>query len=203
MSKKIIKYSLITIVVALVGYNSVYFKQLDAVKKETAPKLNISDFAKTFYETKLIAAMDSATEMQIIVQLLESNNAKGLEALVKNKNTGNLKYLLVKGKGTISAIEDNVVIVQDGVNVVAINTDIISGSAIRDVTGVVKLNDFDNSTAYNEVSNSINKYVFANVVTPLKQKIRIGTNFNYIGCMEIKNMEVKIKELKIIPLKIN
>ncbi len=201
MNKKLIRYGVVIVVLAFVGYNSVYLKKLDAVKKEQPQKLTAAQFAKTFWETTLSKALDSAVAFETVMQLLQTKNTSALDALVQNKINSNVKYVLVKGKGVITAIKDDEIVLKEKTNTATLITDVIIGSAIRDVTGLIKLNDFDNSTAYNEASNEINRIANTTVIAALKKSATMSKEVNYIGCIEINNS--KVNELKIIPLKIN
>ncbi len=202
MNKKLLTYCLLVIAITFVGYNSVYFQQLDTHKSSTTQKFDATEFAKSFIANKLKTAMDSAIELQSVLQLLQTNYNAALNVIEQNKNSDIIKYVLVKSKGTVSAINGDNVVIKNTSTLINLSTEMLSGSAIRDVTGLIKLSEYDNSIQFNEVSTALNKLTYTNVILPFKQLAKIGMQVNYIGCIEINTEQQAVESIKIIPLKI-
>jgi predicted lipoprotein len=61
------------------------------------------------------------------------------------------------------------------------------------------MGDFENSMDYNMVSAELNKIVKADVILPVKNKIKINDNLTIVGCVEI--VDGKLND-EILPVKI-
>jgi len=85
---------------------------------------------------------------------------------------------------------------------VKLNTGLYFGNAIRDVTGLIKMGDFGNTIDYNSVSSELNKIVQAEVISPLKTKVKKGDTVSFIGCTEINKEQINIDNIELLPVKI-
>lgn len=209
MSKKVIKYIVLLAVAALLLYNSVYFKKLDAKEKAVATAVNLSpiEIAKKFWTDQFPAYVDSAVEVNMFLKMLRENPKQVFEKYSHTQGIGNSSFFLVKGEGIINSItgDDVTVIVKssNGDEKIKLNTGIYFGNAVRDVTGKITMGDFSNTMDYNTVSTELNKLVHIEVVLPFKTKVAKEAVVQFVGCAEINKEQVQTDNIELLPVKIS
>src|SRR5690349_6814311 len=104
---KLVKYIIAVIAVMVIAWKSVYFKKLDEVKaSRSANKFDAATYAQTFWATKLTPNLDKAIDITQLTAMLSNDPAKTFDTYSHALGIGNLRYFLVKGKGTISSINE-------------------------------------------------------------------------------------------------
>ena len=204
---KAAKYVILIVLMAAVAYNSVYFKKLDEVKaSRSAKQFNAAAYAQTFWTAKLIPNLDKAIDITQLTTMLSTNAPKTFDTYSHALGIGNLRYFLVKGKGTIASVnEDDVsILLQPDTSrpILTLATEYIFGNAIRDATGLVNVNDFTNTMDFNNVSIELNKIVRTQVVLPFKLKAVKGATVQFVACAEINKEQVNNSNLSLLPVKI-
>ncbi len=208
MNKKLLKYIVLIVVAGLLVYNSVYIKKSTGTNGAAAnTTLDPAQFAQQFWATTFTDYMDSAVEINSFMQLLKEDPDKAFKAFSKTQGIGNASYFLVQGKGVITTINENEVVVAaksgSGTITIKLNTGIYFGNAIRDVTGKISMGDFANTMEYNNVSTELNKIVQTQIVMPFKTKAVKGAAVYFVGCVEIGQDQMTPDHTEILPVKIN
>jgi predicted lipoprotein len=205
MNKKLIRYIIFVTVAGLLLYNSVYFKKLDAKTEAVQTDLNPAAFAQKFW-TNFLTAADSAVEINSFVQQLKADATATVAKYAKSQGIGNTVYVLVKGEGVISAIneDDVLLLVKPGTQeiTVKLNTGMYFGNAVRDVTGKIKMGDFTNTMDYNNVSVELNKIVRSKIVMPFKATVKKGQLVQFAGCIELNTEKINADNITVLPVKI-
>jgi predicted lipoprotein len=205
MNKKLIRYIIFVTVAGLLLYNSVYFKKLDAKTEAVQTDLDPGAFAQKFW-ANFAAAADSAVEINSFVQQLKADATATVAKYAKSQGIGNTVYVLVKGEGFISAIneDDVLLLVKSGTQEIKIkiNTGIYFGNAVRDVTGKIKMGDFTNTMDYNNVSVELNKIVRSKIVMPFKATAKKGQLVQFAGCIELNTEKINADNIMVLPVKI-
>jgi predicted lipoprotein len=204
MSNKWIKYILLFCVAGLLAYKSVYFKKLDALKSPVETNDKPADYAQFIWKKIFMSYMDSAVEVNDFVEQLKDNPTSTFEKYSHSQGIGNASYLLVKGEGIVSSINENeiVLVIKSSDLKIKLNTGIYFGNAIRDVTGEIKMSDFNNSIDYNNASTELNKIVNKQVILPLKKNVTKGATVQFVGCTEMSKENLDFYNIDILPVKI-
>ncbi|MEZ0542042.1 DUF2291 domain-containing protein [Fibrella arboris] len=192
---------------ALVIYKSVYFKKLDEVKAAGtagAGTFQASPYARTFWTGKLLpAAPGMATDLGTLLTELKTDKDRAFSAHSHAMGIGNIRYFLVKGEGTVSAVSDNeVTVALPTGEAVRLATEFIFGNAARDASGLINIIEFDNTTYLNNVSAELNGIIRAQVVPVLKASAKPGKPLRFIGAMELNQAHLHTDELTIIPIQV-
>jgi len=202
--KKALKYIIGLAVLFLVAYNSVYFKKLDQVKAAAPKEFDAKSYARNYYDTKLTPALNSATDINQLLSMLQADKENTFNKYSHALGIGNIKYFLVKGEGTITSIDENdVTIVSKGdssPHVYKIATEFVYGNAIRDASGLIDLNEFSNTSDFNNVSAEINKIVRSEVLPPFKTKAKKGDAVQFFGAIELNKEHLNVENIEIIPV---
>lgn len=207
MQKKVVKYSVFIIVLLFLGYNSIYFRKLDEVNgAASSQKFDAPAYARSFYD-QLNARLDSAVEMGKLLALLKTEPAKAFNEHSNALSIGNVRYFLVHGEATVTAVYDDAISISlpDSAmkSTVTIATEFIYGNAIRDASGLVDLKDFTNTADFNNVSEEINKIVRRDVIPPFKKEVKKGDAILFSGAIEMNKAHINIDSIEIIPIKLS
>lgn len=202
---KTAKYLIGVALLGMVAYNSVYFKRLDEVKAVGAgggTAFAAAPYADRFWNSQLLPKSPTlATDLTTLLSLLKSDKDKAFDAHSQALGIGNIRYFLVKGEGTVTAISPNDVTVTlpSGENV-HLATEFIFGNAARDASGLIKINEFDNTTDLNSVSAELNEIIRKKVVPSLKTESKPGRKLSFIGAMELNRAHLHLDNLTLVPI---
>jgi len=206
MSKKLIRYIILIAVIGLLGYNSVYFKKLDAKEIITTANASPVEVAQQFWAKQLPAYMDSAIEINVFLQMLKANPQQVVEKYSHTQGIGNITFFLVKGEGIIEAVNEDEVMVTvrtiAGEIKLQLVTGVYFGNAVRDVTGKISMGDFANTMDFNTVSTELNKQLRTAVIIPFKTTAKKGNAIAFTGCIEMNKEKIDTTAIALLPLKI-
>ena len=206
MQKKIIKYTLLILVIGFLVYNSIYFRKLDDIKSAgTSKGFSAGLYARTFYND-LLPDLGRAVEINKLISLLKSSPDTAFKQYSHALDIGNIRYFLVQGTGRISSVTEDAigVTVTDSIskNDIKIATEFVYGNAIRDASRKVNLNDFNNTADFNNVSEEINKIVRNEVLPAFKTKVREGDEIKFSGAIELNQMYLNLDSIEVIPIQL-
>ena len=205
---KAIKYIISFTVMIVLAYNSVYFRKLDKVKALlTSKEFNASQYAQTFWTSKLQPNLNKAIDIARLTELLKTDADKAFSTYSHALGIGNLRYFLVKGKGTITSVnEDDIsVLLQPDTSrqTIILATEYIFGNAVRDATGLININEFNNTMDFNNVSAELNKIIREKLLPSLKQKAKKGNEIEFTGAIELNKEHFDLSNIEVIPVAIN
>ncbi len=204
--KKIIKYLLILLAIAVVGYKSVYFKKLSKVKKAATEKFDAAAFAKKLWDEKLPAKLDSAVDLSILIKEVAADKETGLKKYSNALAIGNYRYALIKTRAVVSEVKEDEIFLQltlpDSVINAVLATEYIYGNAIRDASGLVDIKDFPNTTELNGISEGLNKIVRTALLPAFKSTVKKGDKIDITAAIELNKEHIKWSGLELIPLRL-
>lgn len=196
---KPIRYLLYVAVLALLAYNSVYFKKLDEVKAG-ATAFDAAGYAREFWQKKLTPGISKAVDLNALTTLLKTDKEKAFSAHSHALGIGNIRYFLVKGEGVVRGVNENEVTLEVGGKEVRIAIEYIFGNAVRDASGAIDINAFINSMDFNNVSAEINKLIREKVVPPFKSKVKPGDRVAFCGAIELNREHLQVNDMEVIPV---
>src|SRR5439155_18308957 len=111
---------------------------------------------------------------------------------------------LVKGKGTIASINENDISVLPDSNkqTITIATEFIFGNAVRDATGLININEFNNTMDFNNVSAEINKIIREKVLPSFKSNAKKGNKIEFVGAIELNKEHLDLSPIEVVPVEI-
>ncbi|RPH99184.1 MAG: DUF2291 family protein [Calditrichaeota bacterium] len=200
---KIIKISIISLVVAFALYNSFTFEKLD-VKRERA---SVKDFnprqkAEYLWDNKLDEILETAVDLKSF----DTQLADAPDALIQQNGKvigiTSMVSFLVKGAAMQAApgADEIAVEIADGHAAYTLQIKYIVGNAARDALGYFKIDEFKNTMDFNAMSTEINQLIKHREIVKL-DSIKPGETIQFIGALEI-NSESMPSQIAIVPLKI-
>lgn len=203
---KYIKYSLLLVVVALLGYKSVYFEKLSERKSKNPIAFNAAIFTKQLWDAQMPAKIDSALDL---VDLITAVNKDGEAAISKYTNAlaiGNYRYALVKLEATVNEVKEDEVLVSipynDSTITFILATEFIYGNAIRDASAVVQVKDFPNTSDLNSISEELNKIVRGTVLPGFKTTVQNGNKVKVVAALEINKEHIHWQHAELFPVRL-
>lgn len=204
--QKIIKYTLLLLAIALVGYKSIYIKKLSEVKKADDEKFDALTYTKKLWEESLPAKLDSAVALITLIETIETNPAAAFSKYSNAIAIGNYRYSLVKAIGTVAIVNEDDIILQvshaDSLMKIKMATEFVYGNAIRDASGLLDIKDFSNTTDLNNISEELNKTVRTAVLPSFKKQVKSGDRIEVTGAIEINKKHIRLNELELLPVRI-
>src|SRR3954471_11029646 len=168
MARKIVKYSLLTIVIGLLAYKSVFIVKLSELQTVEPKPFDAPGVVQQLWAGPLPARLDSALTLDALQAAIKANPTQTFDNYLNSLSIGNVRYGLVKVTGKVLSVnEDNVVVLtgkKDNQHTVSIATEYVYGNAIRDASRLVNIKDFVNTTDLNKISEELNKTVRTKVL---------------------------------------
>lgn len=204
---KIIKYILLLVVIALVGYKSVYFKKLSTMGVSGTARFEVVPFTNKLWNEQLPSKLDSAVELDTLTAAIERNSEKAFQQYSHAIAIGNYRYCLVKFSGMVDSVLEDEVIVHLPLNgtfarSVHLATEFIYGNAIRDASNLVDIRDFSNTVDLNNISEEFNKKVRKEVLPSFKKAVKVGDNVEVTGAIKFNKAHVDLRAMEILPLRL-
>ncbi|MDT0687232.1 DUF2291 domain-containing protein [Autumnicola psychrophila] len=205
MRLKKIKKILIATFILIAFISSISVQNLDEVKARAAhSEFDAASYAQEFWENKLIPNLSETMEINRLLELLREDPEKAFADHSKALGIGNIRYFMIKGEGQVAHIGENnitVVIHSDSSEKnIKIATEYIFGNAVRDASGKIDLQEFEQTMDFNMVSAEINKLVRQNVLPTLKEGAEVGNKLYFVGAMELNREQVNLENTEIIPV---
>jgi hypothetical protein len=201
MAKRTLKYFVATVVVVFLAWNSVYFKKLSEVKASVVKQFNATAYARSYINQQLLPSATKAPEIdQLLIQLKNKPDSM-FKSNSHALDIGNIRFFMTSGQGTITSMDDNnVYLLTPNKQAVKIAIEYIFGNALRDASGIIRINDFTNTMDINNVSAEINKIVRNEVIPPFKTKVKKGSTVTFAGAFELNQQHINLNNIEIIPV---
>lgn len=176
---------------ALALGSSLEFRRLDDKRaEEQAARFSPAEYARDFWDNRLHAVLDKAQAADELIRLF---NTDMKAAIARGRTLGQSRVhaYLLGGRGRIVAVD------KEGLQVSVLAEDpnpeillctgaYISGSAVRDASGLIDVSAFSDTMKFNRISAEINRIVVQAVIVPfLDRQPQVGMNVRFIGAAEV------------------
>ena len=197
MLRKII----ISVIAIVLVTQSVRFEKLSEHIKTAAGTVDSTNFTEKVNNIILKGVLENSllTEESQLIKQLNNNLTNAKKELGNRLGIGESAYFLVKGKSTISSINENEIQLANGS---VIDTQFIFGNEIRDASRLVKLEDFKSQKDLNALTEALNKQVREVIIPQEIKGLKVGDNISYIGACEVAPTDIPVKALTIYPVEI-
>ena len=201
MMKKAVKYILAIILVLFIASNSIYFKKPSDVKASAAKQFDAAKYARNYLITQLIPAADKAPQADDLLVLLKSSPDTAFKMYSHGLDIGNIRFFIVQGQGTVTAVDENdIYILTKDKQALKIAIEYVFGNALRDAPGLININDFTNTMDLNNIAAEVDKIVRADVLPPIKSKIKTGDKLTFAGAFELNQEHINRDKIEVIPV---
>ncbi|SEJ82114.1 Predicted lipoprotein [Cyclobacterium xiamenense] len=202
------KNVLLGLTAVLILFSTLRFEKLDEVRaRANVGAFDPEAFARDFWEQELINSLDEAVDLGTLMEMLEQNPGAAFDEHSNAVGIGNIRFFFVSGSGTLQQIGENALTLslegKENLPSVNLATEYIFGNAVRDGSGKINIQDFDNTMDFNKVSEALNAIVRTEVLPPLKQGAAPDRSIRFTGAIEMNRSQVNLAELEVIPISID
>jgi hypothetical protein len=199
MGKKVLKCSVIAVIVLFLAYNSIYIKKLSDVLAANKA-FNATAYAQNYLDQKLIPSIGKTPSTDTLLNLIKTNTSIAFDHYSHAMDIGNIRYFMTKGSGTVTGMdESDVYITTPAHQSIRIATEYVFGNALRDAPGIIDINAFTNSGDLNSISSEVNKIVRTKVLPPFKSAVKKGDEIEYAGAFELNRQHLNTDSIEVIP----
>lgn len=199
------KYTLLAALILLAGYNSIYIRRLSEVQDVAkAAVFDAAAYARHFLDVTLPAHPDKAVDLAGLSRTLATDPARAFSES-HAQNDGNNRFFLVKGVGRITRVDSEYTYlsVEGMAQPVLLATRYIIGTAARDGSGLISVDEFMTTMDMNSVSEELNKLIRTQVVPPFVQSAKVGGRVLFTGAIELQKNKTVPDSLEVTPLNLN
>lgn len=202
---KWIKYALLTILVIILGYKSVYIEKLSSRTARAGASIDAPALAGKIWREKVPGKINSAVHIDSLKNLIDRHTADVFDRYTHALDIGNYRYALVKGTAAVEKVnEDDIRVVVDGQEPfkAIVVTEFVYGNTLRDALGLFDLKDYPDTKDLNNISEELNKIVRNKVVPSFKGKLKPGAVIDFVGAVQINKAHVHFDEIEVVPVRI-
>ena len=204
--KKIVSYVLVLLMIAFVGYQSVYIKKLSTLDRGQEGKFDAKAYAQKLWAGQLTPRLDSAIAFPDLAAAIQQDPEAAFDQHTHAMAIGNYRYGLVRVNGRVSQSGADEMIIDvphaDSILHFRLATEYVYGNAIRDASGLLDIRDFSSTADLNTISEEMNRMVRTTVLPSFKQKVKQGDSIEVTGAVEFNKAHVRINDLELIPVRI-
>ena len=203
MQKKILKYLAAILAVLLVIFLSLDIHRLDSARARPASEVfDVGTYVEVLWKDHMPGRLDEAVGAARLFSMLEEDPEEAFENYSHKLGISNTHYFFINGEGLINSVEEEYISVYlDDNRRIDLETVFVFGNAVRDGSGLVNIDEFENMMDFNLVSVHLNRKVRMEVADPLRDRASEGMRIRFTGAAEINRLDMQTDPLKIIPLK--
>lgn len=156
-----------------------------------------------FWKERLPEAANKAVNVEELMSLAATDPSNALKKYGREVGLGGPTFLFVQGRGRIESVnEDQCQIALEGKSrSIILALGVLSGNAVRDSTGLIKVEDFANSQNYNNLSSELNNRCETLVIAPIRDQLVVGAEVEFAGCGKVQDSD-GLKSLELIPVQL-
>ncbi len=160
-------------------------------------------FVQSLWTDRLPAAADNATTVDDVLALAATDASAARKRFGREVGLGGPTFLFLRGRGQIESVNDEEcrLIIDGHSQRIALDIGILFGNAVRDATGLINVDDFPNSQAFNNLSAELNSRCEAEVIEPVRNQLVVGAMVEFVGCGEVRDSN-GFNPLKLIPVQL-
>jgi predicted lipoprotein len=201
--KKEIKYLMYVVLTGIVIYTSVYFRPLDEKLAEShVIEFDANSFVAGIWKDDLVKVFDEAIDIRRLISKLQNEPEKTFNEEAHSLGIGNIGYFKISGTGTVLEVNENNVMLQVGDLLVELETEFIFGNAIRDASGLIRINDYNETSEFNSISESINDRIRSEVIPGFRASVEKGDEVFFKGAIELNKAHLDLTRPEVIPISI-
>ena len=199
--KKSIKYILWAIVVLVLAYNSVYFKKLSEVKAAAGKTFDAAAYANTYFYKQLPPLTAVAPQIDKLLQQLKTDTNGAFKNYGHALAIGSAKFFLVQGQGQVTGIDDSgITITTPAGNSMLLATGYVYGNAVRDASGLIDVNKFNNTMDLNNISAEVDKLIRNNILPDVVPQLKKGSKVQFAGAIGLNRAHLQLDDIEVTPI---
>ena len=177
--------------------------QAEQQGNSTSPAFEPITFVEKFWNEQLIPGASKAVEASQLIAEIKQDRKAARDTYGRSLGLSDTYFYFLSGTGRVVSVERNTVglSIEDGTTQVQIllETGILFGNAVRDGTGFLDVDDFQNSQDFNAISTEINRRIETDILPKLRETATFGSTIRFVGCAQITDEDTDLSPLRVIP----
>ena len=173
-------------------------------REKAAATFDTQEFARKFWNEQLLTSLDQAVKAEGLLRAIQADAAAARKKFSRSLGVSESYTYFISGNGRVVAVssEEISLAVTEGATKaeVSLLSGLLFGSAVRDGTGLLNVNDYPNSQDFNAISESLNRIIEERVQPRLRELGKVGAMLRFVGCAEVNDESADLKPLKVVPL---
>jgi predicted lipoprotein len=150
-------------------------------------------------------ALDAAHDAASVLKAIREAPLVAREKFGRKVGVSRTRLILLRGNGKVVSHDKKgigVALDRDKTEPdIILQTGLLFGNTVRDVSGLIDASSFANSQHFNEVSTELNRIVETHVLPKLKEPfVSLNRHIEFVGCVEIQDEARVEPPLTIVPL---
>jgi predicted lipoprotein len=178
-------------------------RALKAAEKHVDPAV----LAEHFWREQLPTELTKAHDLRVVLGAIVTDVQGARHKFGRTVGISSSFLVLIQGSARVVGVDSkNITLSLRGDSSepdVLLRAGLISGNSVRDVTGLLNMNDFANSQDFNAIAMELNRLVEERVLPEVREGAVVGEDLQFIGCAEITGDAKQQKPLKVIPLRVS
>jgi hypothetical protein len=201
--------TLAAIVLLLIIFPPFHVRRIDGHAREPtsdhAASADIAQVATRFWDTSLTSKGVRATDWHVLIKALREDPALAGQRYGHRPGIGGQWYYLVCGQARVVSIDSHGLWLGSpdlGDWRVQLQTGPIFGSALRDATGLLRLEDFS-SFDFNELGAQLDRLSETRVGSMLRHDARVGSQLEFVAAARLDIVSGDDRTVLLAPIRVS
>jgi predicted lipoprotein len=193
----------VAVVLLLLLFPPFHIRPLGVVAAAAPGAIDVRRFAQRFWTEKLAQPAITPIDVREVIALLNDPGAADRTPLGHRTGIGGKPYFFIAGRGRVVAIDSaGVWLSEDSSDhrQLLLPTGPLFGDALRDATGLLRLDDFTSSD-FNALSAALNTQAEAVVHKLLNSSLQAGAWVDFLGAAAIDDATAPEPFLRLVPVR--
>lgn len=199
------RIAFISLLTVLIVWNGFYIEKLSERKRNKASGFDAKVLAQKIWNEQLPAKLDAAISVQDFLAKTKDNNPASILGLTNSLSIGNIRFAILVAEGTVSDLTEDgcmLELVHEGRKVkIPVELEYVYGNAVRDASGLVKVEDYPISEELNSISENLNSIVRKELLHSLKKDLKEGMRLKLVAAVEMNTAHFRPDIFSFIPLR--
>ncbi len=201
--------ALALVVLLLIIFPPFHIRRIDdharGLANDHAASADIAQVATRFWTTSLTSQQVHPTDWRVLINALREDPVLASRRYGRRPGIGGPWFYFLSGEARIVAIDPRGLWLGApdlGDQRVLLQTGLIFGSALRDATGLLRLEDFS-SFDFNELGSHLNRLSEAQVGSVLRRDARVGNQLEFVAAGRLDTVGGDGRTLLLAPIRVS
>jgi len=197
------------VVVLLIVFPPFHVRRIEGrahgLSHDHSASADIAHAATRFWNTSLTSKQAHPTDWLVVLDALQKDPAHGSSRYGRRPAIGGAWFYLLSGEAYVVSIDARGLWLGGGAGLgdwrVLLQTGPIFGSALRDATGLLRLEDFS-SFDFNELGAELNRLSETRVGAALRDDARVGSQLEFVAAGRLDSVTGDGRTLLLAPIRV-
>ena len=168
---------------------------------------DVAAYVDAFFADSLVERIDAAPEVCTLIDELSLATEDEWAVMGNQVAIGSKYCFLTRGNGIVARVDTDAVVLRlagsDGPRNVRVATEYVFGNEVRDASGMIRLEDFDDLTVFNQLSEVINERIRTQVLPTFVNSVEVRDSVFVAGACCMNTRLRDMEDIELIPIELN